>query len=173
MKARAKSPARKRILLSNTTGSRLPVSEKTLEDALLLWQKRIAIPDISLALIVTTDAEIRRLNRTYRGKNSATDVLSFPQNDFKGPEKIAGTRAAASSFLGDIIISTDTCRVQAAQIGHSVRDEFLRLFVHGFLHLCGYDHEISKKDETRMFRREDELLGLLDGGMRRRGGSAA
>jgi probable rRNA maturation factor len=98
--------------------------------------------------------------RATEKKNKPTDVLSFPQFEFRAPEKIK--EDAGVHFLGDIVISTDACRRQAAEIGHSMGDEFLRLFTHGFLHLCGYDHEISAMAERKMFRKEDELLELLD-----------
>lgn len=138
----------------------MPLPERLLSDALALWQNRIAISNFSVALEVTKDAQIKRLNARYRKKNKATDVLSFPQFEFRAPEKIKAD--AGVHFLGDIVISMDTCRRQAREIGHSAADEFLRLFVHGFLHLCGYDHETSAAAERKMFRKEDELLELLD-----------
>lgn len=66
-----------------------------------------------------------------------------------------------SIVLGDLMISHETCRRQAAEIGHSVLDELQRLFVHGLLHLLGYDHEASEEDEIRMRTREDRVLQAL------------
>lgn len=156
----------KRLTLTKAPGVRLPVSERLLAEALDLWQNRIAIPGFSLALDVTKDAAIKRLNARYRKKNTATDVLSFPHFDFRSPEKIKDM--AGIHFLGDIVISIDTCRRQALEIGHSESDEFLRLFVHGFLHLCGYDHEVSAAAERKMFRKEDELLQLFESHTKRK-----
>jgi probable rRNA maturation factor len=92
----------------------------------------------SIACLVTGDAEVRRLNRRFRGKNSATDVLSFPS-----PEK--------NGFAGDLAISVDRARRQAAEHGHSLEDELRILILHGALHLTGLDHE---NDAGRMARAE-------------------
>ncbi len=108
-------------------------------------------------LTVTGDPEIRKLNRQHRQKDKATDVLSFPlhepESEFPAPEGFTA--------MGDVVISADMCKVQAADVGHSVEDEFYRLLVHGVLHLFGYDHEISKKDAAKMRKKEDELLALI------------
>lgn len=65
--------------------------------------------------------------------------------------------------LGEIVISWDTCKAQAKSIGHSEEDEFFRLFVHGFLHLIGYDHERGEEDEALMKEKEDLCLDLILG----------
>lgn len=156
----------KRLLLTRFPGARMPVSVETLSTALALWQNRIAISNLSLGLEVTSDAAIQKLNARYRRKNKPTDVLSFPHFEFRSPEKIKDD--AGVHFLGDIVISLDTCRRQAREIGHSNGDEFLRLFAHGFLHLCGYDHELSLAAERKMFRKEDELLEILEQDIQRK-----
>jgi len=115
-------------------------------------------PECELSVTILTDREIAGLNRDYRGKDRPTDVLSFPLLDRAAPFPSAGI----PELLGDIVISYETCIDQAAQIGHSVREEFLRLLVHGFLHLLGYDHETSEADAERMRLREDELFEWLD-----------
>ena len=92
----------------------------------------------SIACLVTGDAEVRRLNRRFRGKNSATDVLSFPSSEKNG-------------FAGDLAISVDRARRQAAEHGHSLEDELRILILHGALHLAGLDHE---NDAGRMARAE-------------------
>jgi probable rRNA maturation factor len=89
--------------------------------------------------LVTGDAELRRLNRTYRGKDYATDVLSFPDT-------------------GDIAISLARARAQAKAYGHSVEDELRILLLHGVLHLKGMDHE---SDGGRMARAETRWRGIL------------
>lgn len=94
-------------------------------------------------VLLTSDAEIKRLNRTFRKKNKATDVLSFP-----APEEIFGEHA------GDLAISLDTAARQAESFGHSLRDEVRILLLHGLLHLAGMDHEI---DSGEMAERETEL----------------
>jgi probable rRNA maturation factor len=110
-----------------------------------------------VSVLLTTDAAIRKLNRQFRGKNKATDVLSFPVEAFiQQQEKIAG----------DLAISVDTARKQAAECGHSLRTELKILMLHGLLHLAGYDHET---DDEEMAKRERALraelglpLGLIE-----------
>ncbi|HET7103655.1 MAG TPA: rRNA maturation RNase YbeY [Terracidiphilus sp.] len=100
-----------------------------------------------VAVLLTTDAAIRRLNRQFRGVGKATDVLSFPAS---GP----GTEAVA----GDLAISVPMARRQAASHKHTLATELKILILHGLLHLAGYDHEA---DSGRMARRERLLRGRL------------
>ena len=100
-------------------------------------------------VLLADDPTLRRLNKTFRGKNKATDVLSFP-----APDEIAHDHA------GDLAISLETANRQAATYGHSLRDEVRILLLHGLLHLSGLDHET---DNGEMAAREAELrveLGL-------------
>lgn len=84
------------------------------------------------------DAQMRRLNRTWRGKDAATDVLSFPFGDGERPDEP----------FGDVVISVASARRQARAYGAPLREELARLSVHGALHLCGYDHHA--RDEARV-----------------------
>ncbi|HET6170856.1 MAG TPA: rRNA maturation RNase YbeY [Terracidiphilus sp.] len=105
-----------------------------------------------VTVLLTTDAAIRRLNRRFRGKNKATDVLSFPAEGI-GAEEIAG----------DLAISVSTALRQAVEQGHALSMEIKVLMLHGLLHLAGFDHET---DDGRMARREQLLrkkLGLSQG----------
>ena len=97
--------------------------------------------------------EIQALNRDHRGKDAATDVLSFPVNNalIMGPGRP----------LGDVVICTDVARQQAEEYGHSFERELAFLLVHGLLHLLGYDHEVPE-DEAKMCTAQDEILGLLN-----------
>jgi probable rRNA maturation factor len=104
-----------------------------------------------VTVLLTTDAAIRKLNRRFRGKNKATDVLSFPS---EGP--IRGT--GAERIAGDLAISITTALSQAAEQGHSLSTEIKVLILHGLLHLAGYDHEA---DEGKMSRRERLLRAKL------------
>ncbi len=92
-----------------------------------------------VTVLLTTDTAIRRLNRQFRGKNKATDVLSFPAAA-SGPVKIAG----------DLAISIPTARRQADERGHSLSIEIKVLVLHGLLHLAGYDHEIDRGEMARL-----------------------
>lgn len=101
--------------------------------------------------MLTTDAAVRKLNRQFRGMNKATDVLSFPAEPipgFKGSEQPAG----------DLAISVETARKQAAAFAHPLGTELKVLVLHGLLHLAGYDHEI---DGGEMAKREGTLRAKL------------
>jgi len=112
------------IELDNRTA--LVVDEKLLQDiADTLTRKDIE-------LIITSNSEIQEINATYRGVDKATDVLSFPYEDVPmGP-------------LGSIIISKDFVKDKALEFSHQERDELALLFIHGLLHILGYDHETDK-----------------------------
>jgi probable rRNA maturation factor len=111
----------------------------------------------TLNVSVVSDTRIRELNRRFRGRNRATDVLSFPSSD--GRED--GFRAIGRACLGDIVIARGVAQRQARAAGHSERTELRVLALHGLLHLLGYDHE---SDDGRMARVEARL--------RRKGGLA-
>jgi len=96
--------------------------------------------------------EIRELNRDYRGKDAATDVLSFPVNDV--------LKMGPGRPLGDIAICMDVARRQAREYGHSLERELAFLVAHGMLHLLGFDHE-NEEDEAKMRAAQDEILGQL------------
>jgi probable rRNA maturation factor len=109
-----------------------------------------------VTVLLTTDATIRDLNRRFRGKDEATDVLSFlakPLQNSKPAERVAG----------DVAISVETARKQAAERRHTLGVELRVLILHGLLHLAGYDHET---DAGKMLRRERQLrarFGLPQG----------
>ncbi len=96
-------------------------------------------------VLLTDDATLKKLNREYRGKNIATDVLSFPAMRVEGN---------AESQAGDLAISVDTAARQAAKHGHNLQAELKILLIHGLLHLAGFDHE---NDSGEMRQREAEL----------------
>jgi probable rRNA maturation factor len=97
---------------------------------------------------------MRTLNLRYRGKDRTTDVLSFSFRE--------GSFAHIQpDFLGDIVISVPVAARQAGQAGHSISREIDILFVHGLVHLLGYDHELNEREALRMKRRERELLKRL------------
>lgn len=113
----------------------------------------------TVTIAIVRDATIRRLNRTYRGKDAATDVLSFAAES----EPPAGSRSAR--HLGDIAISRAIARKQAARLGHSEAVELRILALHGLLHLLGYDHEADQGEmatiEDRLRRRAGLPRGLI------------
>jgi len=103
----------------------------------------------SLTIAFVRDRAIRGLNRTYRGKDRATDVLSFPATD----AQTESTTGEMARFLGDIVIATDTASAQAETARHSFAREVSELVIHGALHLCGYDHETDNGEMNRLERR--------------------
>ena len=109
--------------------------------------------DHDLSIVLTDDEHIRFLNRDFRQKDSATDVLSFPQMDdepFVSPIPI----------LGDLVISLETAARQAEERGHPLAAEVQILLVHGLMHLLGHDH-LEDGDRADMAEAENELLAAL------------
>jgi probable rRNA maturation factor len=105
-------------------------------------------------VLLADDATLRRLNRTFRGKDKATDVLSFPA----GPTTVFFGDPEGPGLAGDLAISLETAARQAKRFGHSLKDEVRVLLLHGTLHLAGFDHET---DAGEMAAREAELRGKL------------
>ena len=141
---------------AKTQRDRIP-SARSLEGFLREAQAAVRLRG-QVTVLLTTDAAIRRLNRRFRGKDKATDVLSFPA---AGP--------AAGNVAGDLAISVATARRQAFKEKHALSLEIKVLMLHGLLHLAGYDHEM---DQGRMARREVVLrkkLGLPVGLIERAG----
>lgn len=110
--------------------------------------------DVSLVDVDT----IWQINRDYRKVDRPTDVISFAFNDDKDPkDQIKGTETPR--MLGEILICLDVAKKQAAEIGNSLERELSFLFVHGLLHLLGYDH-MTKEDEAVMFPLQDKIFEL-------------
>ena len=104
----------------------------------------------NVTIVLTGDAAVRRLNRTYRGKDETTDVLSFPSGGDLLPD---GTRP-----LGEIVISVAQAARQAEAAGHALARELRILVIHAYLHLLGYDHEV---DDGTMMRLQSRLERAL------------
>lgn len=96
--------------------------------------------------LLTSDREIQELNRRFLGRDYPTDVLAFPGDD--------------DQYLGDLAISLDRAREQAAALGHSLEDEIKILMLHGLLHLLGMDHETDRGQMARAEKRWRQRLGL-------------
>jgi probable rRNA maturation factor len=143
----------------------LPDSGTSFEIALVILQKRVVgLTELALDrfvsrarravglrasvnVMVTSNAELRELNRCFRGKNQPTDVLSFPALPGLKPH-----------FAGDIAISAEIAAHNARALGHTAAEEIKILALHGILHLRGYDHE---HDEGKMARKEEKLRRTL------------
>lgn len=107
--------------------------------------------------MLTGDREIHRLNRDYRFKDKATDVLSFAATEvLKSP-----TFSPSWVVLGDLVISVETAARQAKKFGGGLHSELRRLLIHGLLHLLGYDHEgVTRSEAAKMRRLEQKLFKL-------------
>lgn len=110
----------------------------------------------NLTVAFVDDRSIRELNRRFRGKDRATDVLSFT-SEVDGES--ASVVRLTGKHLGDIVISAETARKQAREASHSLAREIDELAIHGVLHLCGYDHESDDGEMNRLeLRLRRELL---------------
>ena len=110
----------------------------------------LSTPAAELAIVLTDDSAIRLLNRTWRGVDAATNVLSFPTG------RTGGNRL----LIGDIVLAYETVAAEALAEGKPFAHHLAHLAVHGFLHLLGYDHE-RKKDADAMERLERDILQRL------------
>lgn len=123
-----------------------------------------------IGLIFVSSDEVRALNKTHRGKNKPTDVLSFPRWE------AAGQRVRSGRFLGkilpmrdpdgvvrlgEIVMAPNVVRKEASLFHHTLYEHHRFLFIHGLLHLFGYDHERSKKEEREMFNLQQRIFEWL------------
>ena len=106
-----------------------------------------------IELIVTDNKTMQALNKEHRSKDRATDVLSFPIDSLYNGEAIPGMP------LGSIVISADFVKEKSTEYGHMAEDELSLLFIHGLLHLLGYDHET---DNGEMRKREKDTIEIFN-----------
>jgi probable rRNA maturation factor len=132
---------RNEVRRSGVNGRALVATGRRLLDAL---GKR----GCGFSLTLVNDNVIRSLNRHYRGKDAATDVLSFPLD--------GSPAGAVEPLLGDVVISVDTARRQSTEYDAPLQREIYRLLIHGLLHLLNYDHVTAA--QRRMMRREERRL---------------
>ena len=111
--------------------------------------------DMTLSLV--GDRRMRQLNRRFRRKDCSTDVLAFAFREARAPH---GFNQAAA-YLGDVVIAMPTARRQARAAGRPLEDELVTLLIHGVLHLCGYDHERSRPEASRMQKKERQMRRRL------------
>lgn len=116
-------------------------------------------PQTEVDITLVDDAAVHELNRTYRGIDRPTDVLSFALDE--GEEEPEVDDDEIEHLLGDVIISAPTAVRQGEEYGHGLEREMTYLAVHGMLHLLGYDH-MEEKDKLIMRKREEEVLRRLD-----------
>jgi probable rRNA maturation factor len=149
-------------LLVTVTDERGRLRSAALARWLAAAAPRAARGAVTVALV--SDARVRALNRTYRRKDYATDVLSFPTDGESGSRVESGfSRTTAPPFLGEIVIARGVARRQAREAGHGERTEWRVLALHGLLHLLGYDHETDRGEMVRLERRLRRRAGLRSG----------
>lgn len=131
---------------------------KTAIEATLEYERFGTPAEVSVTF--TDNEKIRNINREYRNKDSATDVLSFP---ILSDDGTAGDYdiSCGCAVLGDIVISVERALEQAFAFGHSAERELAFLAVHSMLHLLGYDHERSSEEDVLMQNKQEEILGKI------------
>ena len=140
-----------------STQGKVPVrpSRRTVATAARALLAELGLERAELSIVLCDDDTIHELNRTYRKKDRATDVLAFALREGEGAE-------FAGDMLGDVVISLDTAQRQADEHGHSITTEVYVLLAHGLLHLLGWDHRNDAEDR-RMKREVTRLVGKIPG----------
>jgi probable rRNA maturation factor len=128
------------------------LSQASLERFMLRARRAVGLGGVA-DVLVTGSERMRALNRQFRGKDKATDVLSFP-----AARVIAKAKTGKAAYAGEIAISGDIAAGNAARFGHSAAEEVKILALHGLLHLAGFDHE---RDNGEMARKEIKLRHAL------------
>ena len=126
--------------------------------------------DIEVGLTITDSEGIHELNKEFRGIDSPTDVLSFPNVSYENAgdfSVLLGEQLVdlldpdtGKIMFGDIVINEDRVRSQAEEYGHSIKREFAFLVAHSMLHLCGYDH-MEEEEAKVMEKKQEDVLGKL------------
>lgn len=142
----------KKIEVFNQTDEEIKELE-TVEKVLLSAIEKEELDDVTFNLIIVDNEYIHELNKTYRGIDRETDVITFALED----EDSLIVPEEEGRNLGDIYISIDRARSQAEEYGHGLLRELSFLAVHGFYHLLGYDH-MTPEEEKVMFSKQEEVL---------------
>ena len=160
----ADGPSSLRLDVSVVDGRGRPLRAPGLARWLQAIAPRQARGGVTVAVV--SDARVRALNRTYRGVDAATDVLSFPSG-LRTPDSGLQT-PESGAFLGDIVIARGVARRQARVQAHAESTEWRVLALHGLLHLIGYDHDTDngtmRRVEQRLRRRGGLVSGLIERG---------
>jgi len=138
---------------TSTRGRRAPALAARLGRQARHLLRDLRLDRAELSIVLVSDREMRALNRRWCRRDRPTDVLSFAQRE--------GAGGAPDGLLGDVVISVDTARRQAAERGETLARAADRLLIHGLLHLLGDDHERSVAEARRMQRRERALARWL------------
>ncbi|MDR1041019.1 MAG: rRNA maturation RNase YbeY [Deltaproteobacteria bacterium] len=143
-----------------------PVNELKLKRRLGKVLKALGRPKASLGVLLAGDAELRGLNRDFRGKDAPTNVLAFPFEDGDAagaaPESPAQPLPSVmKGYLGDVAVSLETVARQAEETGAGTGELLYFYLIHGILHLTGHDHELGPAEAEAQDRETERLLGLI------------
>ncbi|OGM98449.1 MAG: rRNA maturation RNase YbeY [Candidatus Yanofskybacteria bacterium RIFCSPLOWO2_01_FULL_41_34] len=140
------------LVFKNNTSDKSP-GDRFFSEILSTGIKEVRIKDknVEMSLNLVGEVKIKKLNKQYRGKNEVTDVLSFPLEESR-------FKKYGILPLGDIFICLPFAVKEAERQNISLKKELVRLTIHGFLHLLGYDHEKSISDKKKMFDLENKIL---------------
>lgn len=141
------------IYLSNRQKA-LPIKTAAIRRKLSKILKDLELSEADLSVTVTDDAKIRAINCQYRGKDTATNVLSFALEE-------GMPMPGAPRVLGDIIISAETIIKEAGPLGYTAEEMFYFYLIHGLLHLLGYDHELGDEEAVRQEKETERLFDLV------------
>jgi len=157
---RTRRGVRVRVIENHQRGMRVKIGP--LEEFLENIEAEVGLGTECVAVRLIGDAEMARLNETYRRKKGPTDVLSFPvAADSAKPGTLRQqVRKARGEFLGDIAIAPKVARRNAKSLGRQLPEELKVLILHGVLHLLGYDHETDRGEMERIERRLRRKLGI-------------
>jgi len=138
------------------------LARRPLESFLRRVKSELGLQGAGLTVRLVSDAEIARMNETFRKKNGPTDVLSFPTLARRWPVRLRrGSKSVKpGKYLGDIAISPATAQRYAKEYGRKLSSELQVLILHGVLHLLGYDHESDRGKMDRIERKLRKRLGL-------------
>ncbi|MFA5902376.1 MAG: rRNA maturation RNase YbeY [Desulfobacula sp.] len=145
--------AQQKILINNQQKKKFPTDKIRQKTKQIL--NALGCKTHEISILITDDEQIRELNRTYRGVDKPTNVLSFPMQEVAFSD-------LASGLLGDVVISLDTAQKEAENADVSLSERMSQLLIHGILHLVGFDHEKGEKSERDMEDKSFELLKLLE-----------
>jgi len=134
-----------KLEINNLAGFKINLKSFAQVAKIVLKGENRGTETVSLAFV--DKEEIKKLNKKFRKKNKPTDVLSFDLSEDK--------------YLGEIIICPEVVKENAQKYGASEKEEITKVFIHGILHLCGYDHEKSKAEEKRMEEKEKKYLSAI------------
>jgi probable rRNA maturation factor len=138
------------VLITRRAPGSSPVSVRAVAAMARVMLAELELGTSELSILLTSDEGIRLLNREHRGKDRPTDVLSFPQNEFRRP--LVPRRGQNLAVLGDVILSIDTAARQARGRRRPLLDEIRFLLAHGLLHLLGYDHATLEEKKVMTAR---------------------